>query len=146
MTAVADFAEDEGRQPRILVATLGQDGGDHGARGLATVFADIGFDVDVGPLNQTPEEAARQAIENDVHVVGVSIRANSRQPLVPALIQALKDQGAGDILVICKGDIPAVDHLTLRAAGVAGIYGTDADIPAAAAEIIGTIRDRRSTN
>jgi methylmalonyl-CoA mutase len=143
---IADFAESEGRRPRILVVKLGQDGDDRGAKTIATAFADIGFDVDVGPLFQTPEEAARQAIENDVHVVGVSTEAAGRETLVPALVQALKDQGAGEILVVCGGVIPPEDYPMLKAAGVAGIYGPGANIPVAAAEIIGIIRDQRSTS
>ena len=143
---VSDFAEHEGRRPRILVVKLGQDGHDRGAKVIATAFADIGFDVDVGPLFQTPEEAARQAIENDVHVVGVSTQAAGHKTLVPALIQALKDQGANDILVVTGGVIPPKDYPMLREAGVAGIYGPGTNIPAAAAEIIGIIRDHRPSN
>jgi methylmalonyl-CoA mutase len=143
---IADFAELEGRRPRILVVKLGQDGHDRGAKVIATAFADIGFDVDVGPLFQTPEEAARQAIENDVHVVGVSTQAAGHKTLVPGLIQALKDQGADNILVVCGGVIPPKDYPMLREAGVAGIYGPGTNIPAAAAEIIGIIRDHRPTN
>jgi methylmalonyl-CoA mutase len=130
----SEFAEGEGRRPRILVVKLGQDGHDRGAKVIATAFADIGFDVDVGPLFQTPEEAARQAIENDVHVVGVSTQAAAgHKTLVPALIQALKDQGANDILVVTGGVIPPKDYPMLREAGVAGIYGPGTNIPAAAA-------------
>ena len=143
---IGDFAENEGRRPRILVVKLGQDGHDRGAKVIATAFADIGFDVDVGPLFQTPEEAARQAIENDVHVVGVSTQAAGHKTLVPALIQALKDQGANDILVVTGGVIPPKDYPMLKAAGVAGIYGPGTNIPAAAAEIIGIIRDHRPSN
>ncbi len=143
---IADFAESEGRRPRILVVKLGQDGHDRGAKVIATAFADIGFDVDVGPLFQTPEEAARQAIENDVHVVGVSTQAAGHKTLVPALIQALKDQGANNILVVCGGVIPPKDYPMLKAAGVAGIYGPGTNIPVAAAEIIGIIRNHRPTN
>jgi methylmalonyl-CoA mutase len=113
---------------------------------IATAFADIGFDVDVGPLFQTPEEAARQAIENDVHVVGVSTQAAGHKTLVPALIQALKDQGANDILVVTGGVIPPKDYPMLRDAGVAGIYGPGTNIPAAAAEILGIIKKHRLAN
>jgi methylmalonyl-CoA mutase len=137
---IAEFAEGEGRRPRILVVKLGQDGHDRGAKVIATAFADIGFDVDVGPLFQTPEEAARQAIENDVHVVGVSTQAAGHKTLVPALVQALKDQGANDILVVTGGVIPPKDYPMLREAGVAGIYGPGTNIPAAAAEILGIIK------
>ena len=143
---IADFAEKEGRRPRILVVKLGQDGHDRGAKVIATAFADIGFDVDVGPLFQTPEEAARQAIENDVHVVGVSTQAAGHKTLVPALIQALKDQGAHDILVVTGGVIPPKDYPMLREAGVAGIYGPGTNIPAAAAEILGIIQNHRRSN
>jgi len=140
------FAEGEGRRPRILVVKLGQDGHDRGAKVIATAFADIGFDVDVGPLFQTPEEAARQAIENDVHVVGVSTQAAGHKTLVPALIAALKEQGADNILVVTGGVIPPKDYPMLKEAGVAGIYGPGTNIPAAAAEILGIIRDHRPRN
>jgi methylmalonyl-CoA mutase len=140
------FAEGEGRRPRILVVKLGQDGHDRGAKVIATAFADIGFDVDVGPLFQTPEEAARQAIENDVHVVGVSTQAAGHKTLVPALIAALKEQGADNILVVTGGVIPPKDYPMLKEAGVAGIYGPGTNIPAAAAEILGIIRDHRHRN
>jgi methylmalonyl-CoA mutase len=137
---IEGFAKDEGRRPRMLVVKMGQDGHDRGAKVIATAFADIGFDVDVGPLFQTPEEAARDAIENDVHVVGVSSQAAGHKTLVPQLIEALKAQGAGDILVVCGGVIPAQDYDYLRKAGVAAIYGPGTNIPAAAAEILGLIR------
>jgi len=140
---IALFAEDEGRRPRILVVRLGQDGDDSGARAIATDFADIGFDVDIGPLSQSPYDAARQAIENDVHIVGVSTQAADHRTLVPALIQALKDQGAGDILVVTGGGVPFKDRPILKKAGVAGIYDPGTDIPAAAAELLGIIRDNR---
>jgi methylmalonyl-CoA mutase len=136
---VAGFAQSEGRRPRMLVVKLGQDGHDRGAKVIATAFADIGFDVDVGPLFQTPEEAARQAIENDVHVVGVSTQAAGHKTLVPQLVEALREQGAGDILVVCGGVIPPQDYPMLQAAGVAAIYGPGTNIPAAAAEILGLI-------
>jgi methylmalonyl-CoA mutase len=139
---VAAFAEGEGRRPRMLVVKLGQDGHDRGAKVIATAFADIGFDVDVGPLFQTPEEAARQAIENDVHVVGISSQAAGHKTLVPALIQALEAEGAGDILVVCGGVIPPQDYAGLKAAGVAAIYGPGTNIPKAAAEILEIIRAR----
>jgi methylmalonyl-CoA mutase len=136
---IRDFAKAEGRRPRMLVVKLGQDGHDRGAKIIATAFADLGFDVDVGPLFQTPEEAARQAIENDVHVIGVSSQAAGHKTLVPQLIQALKDQGAGDIRVICGGVIPAQDYEMLRQAGVAAIFGPGTNIPKAAAEILGLL-------
>jgi methylmalonyl-CoA mutase len=140
---VVSFAEAEGRRPRMLVVKLGQDGHDRGAKVIATAFADIGFDVDIGPLFQTPDEAARQAIENDVHVIGISSQAAGHKTLVPALIKALKDQGAGDILVVCGGVIPPQDYPALRAAGVAAIYGPGTNIPKAAAEILAIIREHR---
>jgi len=137
------FAEEEGRRPRMMVVKLGQDGHDRGAKVIATAFADIGFDVDVGPLFQTPEEAARQAIENDVHVVGISSQAAGHKTLVPALIQALKDQGSSDIMVVCGGVIPPQDYPGLKAAGVVAVYGPGTNIPIAAAEILGLIRQQR---
>ena len=137
---VEAFAREEGRRPRMLVVKLGQDGHDRGARIIATAFADLGFDVDVGPLFQTPEEAARQAIENDVHVVGVSSQAAGHKTLVPALVEALRALDATDIAVVCGGVIPAQDHTTLRAAGVAAIYGPGAHIPAAAAEVLEVVK------
>jgi methylmalonyl-CoA mutase len=137
------FAREEGRRPRMLVVKLGQDGHDRGAKVIATAFADIGFDVDIGPLFQTPEEAARQAVENDVHVVGVSSQAAAHKTLVPALVAALKADGAGDILVVCGGVIPPQDYDFLRQAGVAGIFGPGTNIPAAAAETLSLIRQHR---
>ncbi|MEK9673304.1 MAG: methylmalonyl-CoA mutase [Rhodospirillaceae bacterium] len=139
---VSAFAEMEGRRPRMLVVKMGQDGHDRGAKVIATAFADIGFDVDVGPLFQTPDEAARQAIENDVHVIGVSSQAAGHKTLVPALIDELKSQDAEDILVVCGGVIPAQDYDFLRAKGVSAIYGPGTNIPTAAAEIMEIIRAR----
>ncbi|HYI72110.1 MAG TPA: methylmalonyl-CoA mutase [Skermanella sp.] len=138
---VADFAEAEGRRPRMLVVKMGQDGHDRGAKVIATAFADIGFDVDVGPLFQTPEEAARQAIENDVHVIGVSSQAAGHKTLVPSLIEELKKAGSDDIIVVCGGVIPPQDYDFLRQSGVAAIYGPGTNIPKAAHEILGIIRD-----
>ena len=137
------FARDEGRRPRLLVVKLGQDGHDRGARVIASAFADIGFDVDIGPLFQTPEEAARQAVENDVHIVGVSSQAAAHKTLVPALVEALKKDGAGDILVVVGGVIPPHDYDFLKKAGVSAIFGPGTNIPAAAAEILALIRQRR---
>jgi len=137
------FAEEEGRRPRLLVVKLGQDGHDRGAKIIASAFADIGFDVDIGPLFQTPEEAARQAIENDVHVIGVSSQAAGHKTLVPHLIEALRAAKADDILVICGGVIPPQDYDPLTRAGVAAIYGPGTNIPLAASEILGLIRRRR---
>ena len=113
-------------------AKLGQDGHDRGAKVIATAFADLGFDVDIGPLFQTPEEAARQAVENDVHVIGVSSQAAGHKTLVPALLASLKAQGAGDILVVCGGVIPPQDYESLLGQGVAAIYGPGTNIPQAA--------------
>jgi len=140
---VEAFARAEGRRPRMLVVKLGQDGHDRGAKVIATAFADIGFDVDVGPLFQTPEEAARQAVENDVYVVGVSTQAAGHKTLVPALVQALRREGGDDILVICGGVIPPQDYEYLLQAGVSGIYGPGTNIPLAASEILRLIAKRR---
>lgn len=139
---IHDFARDEGRRPRLLVVKLGQDGHDRGAKIIATAFADIGFDVDVGPLFQTPDEAARQAIENDVHVIGVSSQAAGHKTLVPQLIGALKANQAEDILVVAGGVIPAQDYEMLSKAGVAAIFGPGTNIPKAAAEILRLIHRR----
>jgi methylmalonyl-CoA mutase len=140
---IAEFAREEGRRPRMLVVKLGQDGHDRGAKVIATAFADIGFDVDVGPLFQTPDEAARQGVENDVHVIGVSSQAAGHKTLVPALIDALKARKADDILVVCGGVIPPQDYDTLLGTGVAAIYGPGTNIPHAAAEVLGLIRRRK---
>ncbi len=140
---IAAFAVEEGRRPRMLVAKMGQDGHDRGAKVIATAFADLGFDVDVAPLFQTPAEVARDAVENDVHVVGVSSQAAGHKTLVPELIAELRAAGAGDVLVICGGVIPAKDYDFLRAAGVSGIYGPGTNIPSAAAEILALLRSRR---
>ena len=137
------FVREEGRRPRIMVVKVGQDGHDRGARVIATAFADIGFDVDLGPLFQTPEEAAQEAVENDVHVIGVSTQAGAHKTLVPALIRELATAGAGDIAVICGGVIPAKDYDFLFAAGVSAIYGPGTHIPTAAAEVMDIIRKRR---
>jgi methylmalonyl-CoA mutase len=140
---VEAFARAEGRHPRLLVVKLGQDGHDRGAKVIATAFADLGFDVDIGPLFQTPEEAARHAVENDVHVVGVSSQAAGHKTLVPQLIAALRAQGAGDVIVVCGGVIPPQDHAALKAAGVVAIYGPGTNIPQAAVEVLQLIRKRR---
>ena len=140
---VETFAEEEGRRPRMLVVKMGQDGHDRGAKVIATAFADIGFDVDVGPLFQTPDEAARDAIDNDVHVVGISSQAAGHKTLAPKLIAALKAQGAEEIIVICGGVIPQQDYDFLRAAGVKAIFGPGTNIPAAAADILRLIREAR---
>ncbi|RAP41338.1 methylmalonyl-CoA mutase [Rhodovulum viride] len=142
--SVEDFAEEEGRRPRMLVVKMGQDGHDRGAKVIATAFADIGFDVDVGTLFQTPEEAARDAIDNDVHVVGISSLAAGHKTLAPKLIEALKAQGAEDIIVICGGVIPHQDYDFLKKAGVKAIFGPGTNIPAAANDILRLIREARA--
>ncbi len=141
-TDIASFAEEEGRRPRLMVVKMGQDGHDRGAKVIATAFADLGFDVDIGPLFQTPQEAARAAIENDVHVIGVSSQAAGHKTLVPQLIEELGKQGGSDILVVVGGVVPAQDYDFLKKAGVAAIYGPGTNIPAAAAEILAILRRR----
>ena len=141
---VEDFAEEEGRRPRMLVVKMGQDGHDRGAKVIATAFADIGFDVDVGPLFQTPEEAAQDAVDNDVHVIGISSQAAGHKTLAPKLVQALKDAGAGDILVICGGVIPQQDYQFLYDKGVKAIFGPGTNIPNAARDILKLIRQART--
>jgi methylmalonyl-CoA mutase len=140
---IEKFANDEGRRPRIMVAKLGQDGHDRGAKVVATAFADLGFDVDVGPLFQTPEEAARQAIENDVHALGVSTLAAGHKTLVPALLHALREQGGEDIIVFVGGVIPAQDYEGLRAVGAKGIFGPGTPIPVSALEVLEAIEASR---
>jgi methylmalonyl-CoA mutase len=141
---VAEFAAAEGRRPRILVAKLGQDGHDRGAKVIATAFADLGFDVDIGPLFQTPEEAARDAVENDVHVVGVSSQAAGHKTLVPELIEQLAAQGARDIVVVVGGVIPTADYEFLQTSGVSAIFGPGSNICRAAAQILELVRARRA--
>jgi methylmalonyl-CoA mutase len=133
---VASFAQSEGRRPRILVAKMGQDGHDRGAKVIATAFADLGFDVDLGPLFQTPEEVARMAVENDVHVLGVSTLAGGHMTLVPEVIRELKRLGRPDILVVVGGVIPPQDFAALRAAGAGGIFGPGTRIPLSAQEVL----------
>ena len=142
--SVEAFAEEEGRRPRMLVVKMGQDGHDRGAKVIATAFADIGFDVDVGPLFQTPEEAAQDAVDNDVHVIGISSQAAGHKTLAPKLIEALKTKDAGDILVICGGVIPQQDYAFLKDAGVKAIFGPGTNIPDAAQDILTLIRAARS--
>ena len=137
--SVEAFAKREGRRPRMLVVKMGQDGHDRGAKVIATAFADIGFDVDVGPLFQTPDEAAQDAIDNDVHVIGISSQAAGHKTLAPELIRVLKERDAGDILVICGGVIPAKDYGFLKDAGVKAIFGPGTNIPVAANEILNLI-------
>jgi methylmalonyl-CoA mutase len=141
--SVHDFEAAEGRRPRILVAKMGQDGHDRGAKVVGTAFADLGFDVDFGPLFETPEEVARAAVENDVHVVGVSSQAAGHKTLVPLLIDALKAQGAGDVVVVVGGVIPSQDHQMLHDAGVAAVFGPGTNIPEAAAKVLDLVRSRR---
>jgi methylmalonyl-CoA mutase len=137
---VENFAKQHGRRPRMLVVKMGQDGHDRGAKVIATAFADLGFDVDIGPMFQTPDEAARQAIENDVHVVGVSSQAAGHKTLVPQMIESLKRQDASEILVICGGVIPPKDHAELIQQGVSAIFGPGTNIPEAAAEVLDLIK------
>jgi methylmalonyl-CoA mutase len=137
---IAQFAEEQGRRPRVMIAKLGQDGHDRGAKVVATAFADLGFDVDIGPLFQTAEECARQAIENDVHAVGVSTLAAGHKTLVPAIIESLKAQGAQDIIVFVGGVVPRQDYEFLYRAGVKGIYGPGTPIPVSAKDVLEQIR------
>ena len=137
---IAEFGQAHGRRPRVMIAKLGQDGHDRGAKVVATAFADLGFDVDIGPLFQTPQECARQAIENDVHAVGVSTLAAGHKTLVPAIIEALKAQGADDIIVFVGGVIPQQDYGFLYGAGVKGIYGPGTPIPVSAKSVLEHIK------
>ena len=141
---IKKFISNFGRRPRMLVVKLGQDGHDRGAKIIATAFADIGFDVDIGPLFQTPNEAAKQAIENDVHVIGVSSQAAGHKTLVPELLKSLKKEGNNEILVICGGVIPPQDYKFLKEKGVAAIYGPGTNIPQAADDIIQLIEKRKN--
>ena len=141
---VEAFASAEGRRPRLLMAKMGQDGHDRGAKVVGTAFADIGFDVDFGPLFETPQEVARAAVENDVHVVGVSSQAAGHKTLVPQLIDALRAEGGDDILVVCGGVIPPQDHQVLRDAGVVAIFGPGTNIPDAAAAVLDLLRQRHT--
>ena len=142
---IAAFAEEAGRRPRVMIAKLGQDGHDRGAKVVATAFADLGYDVDMGPLFQTPEECARQAIENDVHAVGISTLAAGHKTLVPAIIAELKKQGADDIIVFVGGVIPQQDYGVLYDAGVKGIYGPGTPIPVSAKDVLEQIRAAQAT-
>jgi len=141
---VAEFAKREGRRPRMLVVKLGQDGHDRGMKVIATAFADLGFDVDVGPLFQTPEEAARQAIENDVHVIGVSSQAAGHKTLVPELVEELGRQGGGEVVVVVGGIIPSRDYAFLREKGVAAIFGPGTPVPTSAREVLRVIGPQRA--
>jgi len=141
-TLTDDFAKEEGRRPRIMIAKLGQDGHDRGAKVIATAYADLGFDVDIGPLFQTPKEAAMQAVENDVHVVGMSSLAAGHKTLLPQLIEELKELGREDIIVIIGGVIPAQDYEYLYEKGAAAIFGPGTKIPEATVKLMGIIKDR----
>jgi methylmalonyl-CoA mutase len=140
---VERFAEEEGRRPRLLAVKLGQDGHDRGLKVIATAFADLGFDVDVGPLFQTPEEAAQQALDADVHVVGVSSQAAGHKTLVPQLVEELRRRGAGDVAVVVGGIIPPKDYAFLRERGVAAVFGPGTAVPKAAREVLQVVRARR---
>jgi len=142
---VERFAADHGRRPRMLVAKVGQDGHDRGAKVIATAFADLGFDVDVGMLFQTPEEVARQAVENDVHVVGISTQSGGHKTLVPQLVKELQRLGDGDIVVTCGGIIPTQDYAFLESAGVKAIFGPGTKIPKAARRVLQLIGDGGGT-
>jgi methylmalonyl-CoA mutase len=137
-----DFEKREGRRPRILIAKMGQDGHDRGAKVVATGYADLGFDVDIGPLFQTPEETAKQAVENDVHIVAMSSLAAGHKTLLPALMAELKRLGREDILVVAGGVIPAQDYEFLRQAGAVAIFGPGTKIPASAKELIEILNAR----
>ncbi|MGA9227252.1 MAG: methylmalonyl-CoA mutase family protein, partial [Mesobacillus sp.] len=137
-----EFLENEGRRPRIMIAKMGQDGHDRGAKVISTAFADLGFDVDIGPLFQTPEETAIQAVENDVHAIGISSLAAGHKTLLPLLVQELKKLGREDIVVIVGGVIPAQDYEFLYENGASAIFGPGTVIPAAAQKVLRTIYDR----
>ena len=139
LAIIDDFATKEGRRPRILVAKMGQDGHDRGAKVIASGFADLGYDVDVGPLFQTPSEVAQQAIDADVHVVGISSQAAGHKALVPALIEELKAKGAGNMVIICGGVIPPQDHAFLHDCGVTAIFGPGTRIMDAASEVLDAV-------
>merc|ERR1719225_2389316 len=139
--AIEAFAEEEGRRPRILVAKMGQDGHDRGAKVIATGFSDLGFDVDIGPLFQTPEEVAQQAVDSDVHVVGVSSLAAGHKTLVPALVKCLADMGRPDVLIVCGGVIPPQDYDFLYEAGASAIFGPGTKLPVAALQVVNMIGD-----
>jgi methylmalonyl-CoA mutase len=140
---ISAFATNAGRRPRLLMAKLGQDGHDRGVKVVATAFADAGFDVDIGPLFQTPQECARQAIENDVHAIGISTLAAGHNTLVPEIIAALRSQGAPDIVVFVGGIVPEQDHAFLRAAGVSGIYGPGTPVMQCARDVLQQIAQRQ---
>jgi methylmalonyl-CoA mutase len=138
---IEDFVEQHGRRPRMLVCKMGQDGHDRGAKVIATAFADVGFDIDLSPMFSTPEEVAKQAVENDVHVVGVSSQAAGHKTLIPQLMAELKKQGADDIIVVAGGVIPKQDYGFLETAGVKGIFGPGTKIPLAARGVLDSINE-----
>jgi methylmalonyl-CoA mutase len=140
----AEFEGKEGRRPRILVTKMGQDGHDRGIKVIATAFADLGFDVDISPMFQTPDEAARMAVENDVHLVGVSSLAAGHKTLIPELMAALKKEGGGDILVVIGGIIPPSDYAALNRAGVVGIYGPGTPVTESARQVLDTLEQREN--
>ena len=140
---ISQFAVKEGRRPRILIAKIGQDGHDRGANVVAAGFADLGFDVDVGPLFQTPAETARAAIDNDVHVVGMSSQAAGHEVLAPQLVESLREEGANDILVICGGVIPKQDHDRLLESGISAVFGPGTNIVKAAGSVLKLIAGQR---
>jgi methylmalonyl-CoA mutase len=141
---IESFEAEQGRRPRMLVCKMGQDGHDRGAKVIATAFADVGFDIDLSPMFSTPEEVAKQAVENDVHVVGVSSQAAGHKTLVPALIEALKAQGAEDIIVVAGGVIPKQDYDHLWDAGVKGIFGPGTKIPVSARSVLEAIKEAQA--
>lgn len=144
MKKVEAFVEQEGRRPRILVAKMGQDGHDRGAKVIATGFADLGFDVDIGPLFQTPNEVAQQAVDADVHVVGISSQAAGHKTLIPELISQMKSMGRGDIVVVCGGVIPPQDYQFLYDSGVHCIFGPGTRIPVAAMDVLDAIQNNNA--
>ena len=139
---VEAFDKNEGRRPRILIAKMGQDGHDRGQKVIASAFADLGFDVDIGPLFATPDEAARQAVENDVHIIGVSSLAAGHLTLVPDLQEALEKEGRGDIMIVVGGVIPPSDYPALFEAGAKAVFGPGTNIPVAAADLIAKLGEK----
>jgi methylmalonyl-CoA mutase len=143
---VREFEKAEGRRPRILVAKMGQDGHDRGAKVVATAYADLGFDVDIGPLFQSPEETAKMAAENDVHVVGISSLAGGHKTLLVQLREELGKLGRGDIMVIVGGVVPAQDYAFLKEHGAAAVFGPGTQIPDAAQQLIDDLESRLGAN
>ena len=141
-----EFEDQEGRRPRIMIAKMGQDGHDRGAKVIATAFADLGFDVDIGPLFQTPEETAQDAVDNDVHVVGMSSLAAGHKTLLPQLVEELKKRGREDIMVVIGGVIPAQDYEFLRQHGAAAIFGPGTIIPIAAGKVLEELKIRLNSD